>query len=402
MGYAIEFEDCWRAVMEETGEDMREFLVYTVQPGDTFETIAEVLGISVQCLAAANPGVNPATIQAEQDLVSPPTEQARCIFSVVAAKLETTADAIQEANPGVDPTALQVGQIIKLPSDEIEIDLGSVDDVAVDATPADDIAALSFNEPTATVEEMQVDSPNVPEDKSRVDTPAASRKGQPYKKRPPPAELGIAPEDVGVKHSTLQDNCRMQYRDDAGSPWIDIGPGYTPMIDVSKHPEPTNVQQVLINNQDLLLARLCKNKDALTGKEIRLAFIRGPIVHGKKGLWVWPMIVDLLMGEGHKFAYINPTQNKASLDTWAAGLRQGQWNSAILKKVETDEELNADAQRARGAFAQVLIDEDTLVRQLEEVRKKKDKLRWEKEVAEGKANAKREEGDDERLQKKRK
>ncbi|KAL8841247.1 MAG: hypothetical protein Q9176_003340 [Flavoplaca citrina] len=553
MGYAIEFEDCLRALEEESGDDLREYLLYTVQHGDNFETIAESLGIPVQVLAAANPGVDPATIQTEQVLISPPTEQSERIFSVIAVKLDTTADAIREANPGIDPTTLQVGEIIKLPWDDMTIDLDLADEVAVDATPADDIAALSVNEPTNIVQEMQVDSTNdrAVEDSSRLDTAAAPHKGQPHKRRPPPAELGIAPEDIGIKNSTLQDNCRMQYRDDAGSPWVDVEHGYTPMIDVSKQPEPANVQQVLINIQgievkqfdarykvqrgqngqefvtttlhgwlirwkhasisdiflsqyeaaenlwrpnaregtmksfcvvrfkcvgplalckddtrrpivpkgtdqrtgqdtmssaDLPLARLCKDEDALTGKEIRLAFPRGTTKgKGKRGVWVWSMIVDLLMGRGHKFSYEKTEGNKASLDTWAAGLHGGRWKSALLRKVEnngvvewavtkitpesqptagaglsagqqrpkrpreaesleasTQEELDADASRARDAFAQVLIEEDTLVRKLEEVRKLKDKLRWEKEIAEGRASSKRAEGDDDRLQKKKK
>lgn len=88
----------------------------------------------------------------------------------------------------------------------------------IDTTPADDIAALSISEPTAIIQETQIDSTKdrAVEGRSRLDS--APRNDQPYKRRPSPTELRIAPEDIGVKNSTLQDNCRIQYREDAGSP----------------------------------------------------------------------------------------------------------------------------------------------------------------------------------------
>lgn len=39
---------------------------YTIQSGDTFWAIAQKLGISVDALQAANPGVNPTTLQVGQ------------------------------------------------------------------------------------------------------------------------------------------------------------------------------------------------------------------------------------------------------------------------------------------------------------------------------------------------
>lgn len=79
----------------------------------------------------------------------------------------------------------------------------------------------------------------------------------------------------------------------------------------------------IASSVDLPLARLCKDKNALTGKEIRLVFLRGNTTGLKRGTWVWSMIVDLLTGRGHKFAYNNVEANKGSLDTWAASLPRG-------------------------------------------------------------------------------
>lgn len=109
MDYAIQFEDYLRATEEESGINIREYLFYKVQYGDSFKTIAESLEIPVRVLTAANPDIDPATIQAEQVLNSPSTKQSEYIFSVVAIKLDITADTIREANLDINPTTLQIG-----------------------------------------------------------------------------------------------------------------------------------------------------------------------------------------------------------------------------------------------------------------------------------------------------
>jgi len=103
---------------------------YTIQAGDTFTSIAAKFGTSAQDIQAANPGVNPNNLQVGQVINLPSggtqrpppppqgkyTIQAGDTFTSIAAKLGTSAQAIQAANPGVNPNTLQVGQVINLPS----------------------------------------------------------------------------------------------------------------------------------------------------------------------------------------------------------------------------------------------------------------------------------------------
>ncbi len=99
---------------------------YTIQSGDTFFAIAKKLGFSVDALKAANPGVNPSSLQVGQVINLPGggdnnngggsyTIQSGDTFFAIAKKLGLSVDAIKAANPGVDPSSLKVGQVINLP-----------------------------------------------------------------------------------------------------------------------------------------------------------------------------------------------------------------------------------------------------------------------------------------------
>jgi LysM repeat protein len=145
---------------------------YTVKSGDTLLTISEFLGVNVEDLVAANPGVDenplsigqvlrvpegvevsdpepaePAPTEApaeEPTLVAPPpteapiidtptpeppppeptpgslgqtyTVQSGDIPETIAAQFGITVDALLAANPGINPNNLQVGQVLIIPS----------------------------------------------------------------------------------------------------------------------------------------------------------------------------------------------------------------------------------------------------------------------------------------------
>lgn len=95
---------------------------YTIKAGDTFTSIATSLGISVLALEAANPGVNPTTLQIGQviklpgQVVTTYTIQSGDTLTIIAAKFGTTVAALEAANPNVNPNDLQIGAIVKIPS----------------------------------------------------------------------------------------------------------------------------------------------------------------------------------------------------------------------------------------------------------------------------------------------
>jgi LysM repeat protein len=147
-------------------------LTYTVKSGDTMASIAESLGISLEDLMAANPGVDPSTLHAGDTLKlpsgteapvvtpapaptegaaptedveepteepapteAPPTEepvatntptslgqsyvvQSGDIPETIAAQFGITTQALLAANPGINPTNLQVGQVLIIPPAE--------------------------------------------------------------------------------------------------------------------------------------------------------------------------------------------------------------------------------------------------------------------------------------------
>ena len=104
-------------------------ITYTIQSGDTFYSIARRFNVSLDALLAANPGVNPDSLQIGERICVPtlPTPTVTCpgptytirpgdtLFSL-ARTLGFSVQAILAANPGINPNALQVGQILGLPT----------------------------------------------------------------------------------------------------------------------------------------------------------------------------------------------------------------------------------------------------------------------------------------------
>jgi LysM repeat protein len=105
--------------------------VYTVRSGDTLFSIAQAQGVSLDALRAANPAVDPNRLSVGQLLciptapapapgVCPPNTSAYSVragdtFFTLAQRFGTTVEAIRRANPNVNPNALQIGQQLCIP-----------------------------------------------------------------------------------------------------------------------------------------------------------------------------------------------------------------------------------------------------------------------------------------------
>ena len=115
------------------GQAIPQTKTYTVQAGDTFESIAQANGISVLELLDANPGIPAAGTR----LVVPVhgagastggstsgssagpatyTVQSGDTLVVIAKKFNTTVDAISKLNNITNPNLIHVGQVLVLPS----------------------------------------------------------------------------------------------------------------------------------------------------------------------------------------------------------------------------------------------------------------------------------------------
>lgn len=103
--------------------------VYVIRSGDTFFSLAQRFGTTVEAIMTANPGVNPNALQVGQEIcipVAPPaptcppgafsyTIRAGDTLFSLARRYNTTVSAIIRLNPGIDPNNLRVGQIICIP-----------------------------------------------------------------------------------------------------------------------------------------------------------------------------------------------------------------------------------------------------------------------------------------------
>ena len=103
---------------------------YTVQPGDTFFSLAQRFNTTVAAIAVLNPTVNPNNLQIGSTLcipgvVPPPitcptgsfayTVQPGDTLFVLAQRFNTTVQAILALNPGVDPNNLVGGSTLCIP-----------------------------------------------------------------------------------------------------------------------------------------------------------------------------------------------------------------------------------------------------------------------------------------------
>lgn len=102
-------------------------MTYTVVSGDTFSSIAQGLGISVEAIEAANPGVSATNLQVGQILNVPAaaagpigstkyTIKSGDTFWSISQAAGITVAEIEAANPGVPATNLQVDQVINIPA----------------------------------------------------------------------------------------------------------------------------------------------------------------------------------------------------------------------------------------------------------------------------------------------
>lgn len=101
--------------------------LYTIRAGDTFFSLARRFGTTVDALIAANPGVDPDRLQIGQQICIPVPRPRPCpgrtytiqpgdTFFSIARRFGTSVEALVAANPGVDPNRLQIGQVICLPT----------------------------------------------------------------------------------------------------------------------------------------------------------------------------------------------------------------------------------------------------------------------------------------------
>lgn len=100
---------------------------HIVQAGDTLFSIARRFGVSLDALLAANPGVDPMNLQIGEVICLPirvpPTPCPGGTFVIgpgdtlfsIARRLGISLEALLAANPGIDPNNLRVGQVICLP-----------------------------------------------------------------------------------------------------------------------------------------------------------------------------------------------------------------------------------------------------------------------------------------------
>lgn len=104
--------------------------LYTIRAGDTYFSLAQRFNVTVAALIAANPGVDPNRLMVGQQICIPTgggagptpcpgmmyTIQAGDTFFSLAQRFGVTVAALQAANPGVNPNNLQIGQQICIPN----------------------------------------------------------------------------------------------------------------------------------------------------------------------------------------------------------------------------------------------------------------------------------------------
>jgi LysM repeat protein len=103
---------------------------YTIKAGDTLFALSQQFGVSVQAIISANPGIDPNRLLIGQTICipKPVTPTPPCsngfyyairpgdTFFTLSQQFGVSVDAIIRANPGIDPNRLQVGQIICIPT----------------------------------------------------------------------------------------------------------------------------------------------------------------------------------------------------------------------------------------------------------------------------------------------
>ncbi|MGE5548941.1 MAG: LysM peptidoglycan-binding domain-containing protein [Bacteroidota bacterium] len=101
---------------------------YVIQPGDTFFGLARRFGTTVAAIVSANPFVDPNNLPIGRMLCLPlqpqfPACPERNFYTIqpgdtffsLARRFNVSLDDLLEANPGVDPDRLFVGQVVCIP-----------------------------------------------------------------------------------------------------------------------------------------------------------------------------------------------------------------------------------------------------------------------------------------------
>ena len=88
---------------------------YTIQDGDTFSAIADRLGLDLNAVLAANPGVTPESLEVGQVINLP--SKGGLVFNLtdVARVLGISLQSLQSANPGIS-SEIKINEVIKAPS----------------------------------------------------------------------------------------------------------------------------------------------------------------------------------------------------------------------------------------------------------------------------------------------
>ncbi len=103
--------------------------IYTIRSGDTIYRLALRYEISVDSILAANPGLDPDSLQVGRRICIPvPACPGGQLYTIkagdtiyrIAQSFEMSVDALLAANPGIDPDRLYIGQKICIPGEEPE------------------------------------------------------------------------------------------------------------------------------------------------------------------------------------------------------------------------------------------------------------------------------------------
>jgi len=89
---------------------------YTIQDGDTFSAVADRLGLDLNAILAANPGIDPDNLQVGQ-VINLPSKNTGLVFNLndVARVLGVSVQDLQSTNPGISNN-LTIGETIRSPA----------------------------------------------------------------------------------------------------------------------------------------------------------------------------------------------------------------------------------------------------------------------------------------------
>lgn len=180
---------------------------HTVSPNDTLWDIATAYHVSVDALVAANPGIDPKTLQNGQVLIIPAAGEGTATATAgtppapvstpytirqndtlwtIAVAFDVSVDALTGANPGVDPKRLRTGQVLQVPGVH-----AAPQEAAPPTEPAPAEAAPAAEQPPAE---------QPPAEQPPAEQPPAE---QPPAEQPPPPPAGMPAEFAEAANQLL-------------------------------------------------------------------------------------------------------------------------------------------------------------------------------------------------------